>query len=142
MVLDSLRLEPMKKDPKISQHESSAAQDYLETIYELIESKGYAKVVEIAQRLGLKGPSVTRMIQKLSREGFLKYEKYRGVIMTTRGKQTAIDMQRRHQLLRDFLMSLGVDAKTADRDAEGMEHHVSPLTLKCLARWLKNNART
>jgi Mn-dependent DtxR family transcriptional regulator len=132
----------MKKDQKISQHESSAAQDYLETIYELIESKGYAKVVEIAHRLGLKGPSVTRMIQKLSREGFLKYEKYRGVIMTARGKKTAIDMQRRHQLLRDFLMGLGVDAKTADRDAEGMEHHVSPLTLKCLARWLKNNAHT
>ena len=119
--------------------ESAAAQDYLETIHELIETKGYAKVVEIAQRLGLKGPSVTRMIQKLSRQGFLKYEKYRGVIMTQKGEKTAIDMQHRHQLLRDFLISLGVNPKTADRDAEGMEHHVSPETLKCLARWLAKN---
>jgi Mn-dependent DtxR family transcriptional regulator len=102
----------------------------------LIETRGYAKVVEIAERLKLKGPSVTRMVQKLSRDGFLKHEKYRGIVMTKEGRATATEMKRRHRLLREFLMGLGVDAKTADADAEGMEHHVSPKTLKCLAGWL------
>lgn len=115
---------------------SAAEQDYLEAIHELIETRGYAKVVEIAQRLRLKGPSVTRMVQKLSRDGFLKYEKYRGIVMTPPGRAMATDMKRRHDLLRRFLMQLGVDERTADADAEGMEHHVSPKTLKCLARWL------
>jgi len=116
---------------------SAAEQDYLEAIHELIESRGSAKVLEIARRLKLKGPSVTRMVQKLSRDGFLKYQKYRGIVMTSRGRATATDMQHRHQLLRHFLISLGVDARTADVDAEGMEHHVSPKTLKCLAQWLE-----
>lgn len=120
---------------------SEAEQDYLEAILELIEAKGYAKAVEIAQRLQLKGPSVTRMVQKLSRDGFLKYEKYRGIIMTERGRATAADMKRRHQLIRQFLIGLGVDAKTANLDAEGMEHHVSPRTLKCLANWLAKTPR-
>lgn len=118
---------------------STAEQDYLEAIYELIEEKGYAKVVDIAERLVLKGPSVTRMVQKLTRDGFLKSEKYRGIIMTEKGKATARDMQRRHQLLREFLMLLGVDHKTANMDAEGMEHHVSRKTLKCIDEFVKAN---
>ena len=118
---------------------TTAAQDYLEAIYELIEEKGYAKVVDIAEKLDLSGPSVTRMVQKLSREGFLKSEKYRGIIMTEKGKATARDMQRRHQLLREFLMLLGVDKKTANEDAEGMEHHVSRKTLKCIDDFVKSN---
>lgn len=126
----------MKKKSVHHGFASEAEQDYLEAIHELIETRGYAKVVEIAERLKLKGPSVTRMVQKLSRDGFLKYEKYRGIIMTEKGRATATDMKHRHQLLRAFLMGLGVDEKTADADAEGMEHHVSPKTLKCLANWL------
>jgi Mn-dependent DtxR family transcriptional regulator len=119
---------------------SSAEQDYLEAIEELIERKGYAKVVEIAERLNLKGSSVTRMIQKLARNGFLKYEKYRGITMTETGRRTAIEMKQRHQLLRNFLISVGVDPKTADDDAEGMEHHVSKKTLACLEKWLEKQA--
>lgn len=122
-----------------AQKATTAAQDYLEAIYELIEEKGYAKVVDIAERLGLSGPSVTRMVQKLSRDGFLKSEKYRGIVMTDKGRATAKDMQKRHQLLREFLVLLGVDAKTADADAEGMEHHVSKKTLKCIDEFVKTN---
>lgn len=118
---------------------STAEQDYLEAIYELIEEKGYAKVVDIAARLKLKGPSVTRMVQKLSRDGFLKSEKYGGIVMTDNGRATAKDMQRRHQLLREFLMLLGVDRKTANADAEGMEHHVSRKTLRRIDEFVKSN---
>jgi len=116
---------------------SSAEQDYLEAIEGLIETKGYAKVVEIAERLNLKGSSVTRMIQKLARNGFLKYEKYRGITMTEAGRKTALEMKHRHKLLRNFLIEIGVDAKTADDDAEGMEHCVSRKTLAHLEKWLE-----
>jgi DtxR family manganese transport transcriptional regulator len=115
---------------------SIAEQDYLEAIHELMETHGYAKAIDIAHKLRLKGPSVTRMVQKLSRDGFLRYEKYRGIVMTAKGRATATEMRRRHHLIRQFLMSLGVDPKTADMDAEGMEHHVSPKTLRCLSSWL------
>ncbi len=131
----------MKRNARDNHRVSPAEQDYLEAIYELIESKGYAKAVEIAQRLELKGPSVTRMIQKLSRNGYLTYEKYRGLTLTRTGRAAASDMQRRHRLIRKFLIELGVDARTADADAEGMEHHISPKTLKCLARWLEVRKR-
>lgn len=124
-----------------NRHASEAEQDYLEAIHELIESRGYARAVDIAKRLRIKSPTVTRMLQKLSRDGFLKYEKYRGIVMTPHGRATATDMRRRHDLLRRFLTGLGVDAKTADADAEGMEHHVSPKTLKCLALWLEKRGR-
>jgi Mn-dependent DtxR family transcriptional regulator len=120
---------------------SEAEQDYLEAIHELIESRGYAKAVEIAEKLKLKRPTVTRMIQKLSRDGFLKYEKYRGIVMTPHGRSTATEMQHRHKLLREFLMDIGVDAKTADADAEGMEHHISKKTLTCLENWLAKSRR-
>lgn len=132
----------MKKKTPHPHIASEAEQDYLEVIHELIETRGYAKVVEIAERLHLKGPSVTRMVQKLSRDGFLKYEKYRGIVMTDQGRATATDMKHRHQLLREFLIGLGVDAKTAERDAEGMEHHISPKTLKCLSNWLSHLSAT
>jgi Mn-dependent DtxR family transcriptional regulator len=131
----------MHASPSKVRRASAAAQDYLEVIHELIETKGYAKSVEIAEKLQLKGPSVTRMVQKLSRDGYLQYEKYRGIVMTRQGRATATDMQRRHRLIRRFLMGLGVDVKTADADAEGMEHHISPKTLKCLARWLSRTQK-
>ena len=115
---------------------SSAEQDYLEAIEGLIETRGYAKVVEIAERLSLKGSSVTRMVQKLARNGYLKYEKYRGITMTESGRRTAVEMKNRHRLLRNFLTEIGVDPKTADDDAEGMEHCVSKKTLTCLEKWL------
>jgi Mn-dependent DtxR family transcriptional regulator len=132
----------MQKKLKSQRPVSAAEEDYLEAIHELIQTRGFAKVIEIAEKLKLKGPSVTRMVQKLSRDGYLKYEKYRGIVMTDLGRDRATDMQRRHALLRRFLEGLGVDPKTADADAEGMEHHVSPKTLKCLSDWLeKANSR-
>lgn len=125
--------------PRCNQKATAAAQDYLEAIYELIEEKGYAKVVDIAGKLDLSGPSVTRMVQKLSRDGFLKSEKYRGIVMTEKGRATARDMQKRHQLLREFLMLLGVDHKTANMDAEGMEHHVSRKTIRCIEEFVSEH---
>jgi Mn-dependent DtxR family transcriptional regulator len=111
---------------------SSAVEDYLERILELINTKGYARVVDIAQALEISQASVTNMVQRLDAEGLLNYEKYRGLVLTTAGETLARNITRRHQLLTDFLKLLGVDENVIHRDVEGMEHYVSPPTLRAI----------
>ena len=118
---------------KVSNARNSAAvEDYLERILELIDTKGYARVVDIATRLVISQASVTNMVQRLDAEGLLKYEKYRGLVLTAAGEILARKIARRHELLTDFLRLLGVDARVIDRDVAGMEHHVSPSTLRAI----------
>jgi len=111
---------------------SSAAEDYLERILELINTKGYARVVDIAQALRISQASVTNMIQRLDTEGLLHYEKYRGLVLTTAGETLAKNITRRHQLLTDFFKLLGVDDDVIYHDVEGMEHHISQPTLRAI----------
>ena len=111
---------------------TSAVEDYLERILELINTKGYARVVDIATSLSISQASVTNMIQRLDAEGLLKYEKYRGLVLTTAGETLARNIAQRHQLLTDFLTLLGVDERVIDHDVEGMEHHISPQTLRAI----------
>ena len=111
---------------------SAAVEDYLERILELINSKGYARVVDIASSLEISQASVTNMVQRLDAEGLLKYEKYRGLVLTTAGEELARNITHRHQLLTDFLKLLGIDDDVIYHDVEGMEHHISPPTLRAL----------
>jgi Mn-dependent DtxR family transcriptional regulator len=113
---------------------SSAVEDYLERILELINSKGYARVVDIASRLKISQASVTNMVQRLDAEGLLKYEKYRGLVLTSAGARLARKIARRHRLLTDFLKLLGVDEQVIRHDVEGMEHHISTPTLRAIER--------
>jgi Mn-dependent DtxR family transcriptional regulator len=112
---------------------SAAVEDYLERILELINSKGYARVIDIAAALKISQASVTNMVQRLDAEGLLKYEKYRGLILTAAGKSLARKIARRHRLLTDFLRMLGLDDRVIYHDVEGMEHHISPSTLRAIA---------
>jgi Mn-dependent DtxR family transcriptional regulator len=111
---------------------SSAVEDYLERILELINTKGYARVVDIAQSLGISQASVTNMIQRLDADGLLKYEKFRGLVLTTAGETLARNITHRHQLLSDFLKLLGIREEVIYHDVEGMEHHISPPTLRAI----------
>ena len=111
---------------------STAVEDYLERILELINTKGYARVVDIAGSLGISQASVTNMVQRLDSEGLLNYEKYRGLILTTAGETLARNITRRHQLLTDFLKLLGLPDDVIFHDVEGMEHHISPPTLRAI----------
>jgi Mn-dependent DtxR family transcriptional regulator len=113
---------------------SSTAEDYLEQILELIRTKGYARVVDIASRLGISQASVTNMVQRLDAEGFLLYEKYRGLILTPAGEELARNITRKHQLLAHFLHLLGVPEEVAHHDVEGMEHHLSPATVEAIEK--------
>jgi len=111
---------------------SQSAEDYLERIHELIEEKGYARVVDIAESLGVKQASVTVMVQKLGELGYLDYVKYRGLRLTAKGRKVARRIRSRHATLARFFSLLGLDEQTKRRDIEGIEHHLSPATLECL----------
>lgn len=122
-----------------------SAEDYLERIYELIESKGYARVSDIAALLQLTRPTVSIMVQRLSRDGYVAYEKYRGLTLTPRGAEVARRIRTRHVLLTEFLGLLGLDRAVVQKDTEGIEHHISPETLEKLEQlvehWKRHPAR-
>src|SRR6185503_17543904 len=105
---------------------SQSAEDYLERIYQLIEEKGYARVVDIASSLKVKQASVTSMVQKLGESGYLKYEKYRGLILTGKGRQIARKIRNRHETLSRFFSLFDLDPESQHQDIEGIEHHLSP----------------
>jgi Mn-dependent DtxR family transcriptional regulator len=112
---------------------SQSAEDYLERIHELIEEKGYARVVDIASSLKVKQASVTSMVQKLGEAGYLKYEKYRGLILTDKGRDVARKIRNRHETLSRFFSLFGLAPETQREDIEGIEHHLSPDTVEILA---------
>lgn len=117
-------------------------EDYLEKIFHLIRSKGYARVSEIAEQLGLQPSSVTKMVQKLAEAGYIHYERYRGLVLTDEGTALGRTLEERHQMLENFLRLLGVPEETIHRDVEGIEHHVSPATLERLERLVSFFARS
>jgi len=112
-------------------------EDYLEVIYELIRLKGYATSTDISSYLNVTLPSVTKMMRKLDESRYLVYEKYRGIRLTEEGISVAKSIHERHGLLTVFFKMIGVDEETANRDAEGIEHHLQPETLKKLEGFVK-----
>lgn len=121
---------------------TAAVEDYLERIRELIQKKGYARVVDIAAELKISQASVTTMIQRLDAEGLVKYEKYRGMVLTTVGEEVAKRIAHRHELLTEFLRQFGLAEDVIAHDVEGLEHHVSPETfraIEALSRYLSAN---
>ncbi|HYY66708.1 MAG TPA: transcriptional regulator MntR [Nitrososphaeraceae archaeon] len=113
-------------------------EDYLEVIYELVEHKGYATTIDISEYLNVSSPSVTYMIQRLNESGYLNYEKYRGIRLTDKGTLVAKSIRKRHGLLAEFLKIIGVDEDTANKDAEGIEHHLHPKTLEKLKYFIED----
>lgn len=111
---------------------SAAVEDYLEQIHALIESKGYARAVEIAERLGVAQASVSNMLQKLDAEGFVNRERYRGISLTEEGRKVAERIVARHELLTRLLRAFELDETVIHQDVEGMEHHISRPTLDVL----------
>ena len=100
-------------------------EDHIEQIYLLIENKGYARVSDIAEALSVLPSSVTKMVQKLDKDGYLVYEKYRGLTLTTKGEKLGKRLVKRHELLEQFLRLIGVDEGRIYEDVEGIEHHLS-----------------
>lgn len=107
-------------------------EDYLERIFKLIDEKGYARVSDIAEGLEVHPSSVTKMIQKLDKDKYLVYEKYRGLILTPKGKKIGKRLVDRHHLLEQFLTIIGVHEDNIYKDVEGIEHHLSWDSITCI----------
>ena len=107
-------------------------EDYLERIYRLIDEKGYARVSDIAEGLEVHPSSVTKMIQKLDKDEYLIYEKYRGLVLTSKGKKVGKRLVDRHVLLEEFLGVIGVQEENIYKDVEGIEHHLSWDSITCI----------
>ena len=103
----------------------------------MIELRGEARPVEIAERLGVKSPTVTKNISRLKAAGLVRRERYRAIFLTDAGRELADACRRRHRVVVAFLLSLGIDEETAERDAEGIEHHVSTTTLEAFEHALQ-----
>jgi DtxR family manganese transport transcriptional regulator len=123
-------------------HQTEVAEDYVELISDLIEETGEARVVDLAQRLGVSSATVNNTIQRLQRDGLVTAKPYRSIFLTDEGEAMASASRERHEVVRDFLISLGVAPEIADADAEGVEHHVSEATLAAFRKHLGKTART
>jgi DtxR family manganese transport transcriptional regulator len=122
-------------------HQTEVAEDYVELIGDLIEETGEARVVDLAQRLGVSNATVNNTIQRLQRDGLVTSKPYRSIFLTEEGQELAVSSRERHRLVRDFLIALGVDRHVADADAEGIEHHVSDATLEAFRAHLVRGRR-
>ncbi|MDC3096197.1 manganese-binding transcriptional regulator MntR [Alphaproteobacteria bacterium] len=115
------------------------AEDYTEMIADLIKDTGEARVVDLAERFGVTSPTVNSIIRRLVRDGFVESKPYRSIFLTDKGKKLAEFSKRRHEIVFNFLIALGVDLEIAKNDAEGIEHHVSSETLKVFEKFVKKN---
>lgn len=111
-------------------HQSEVVEDYVELIADLINQNGAARAVEIAERLGVTQPTVSKNLARLKREGLILHEPYRSIRLTEAGGKLAEACRKRHRIVVDFLVALGVPEDIAEHDAEGIEHHVSAETLE------------
>ena len=115
-------------------HQSEVAEDYVEMISDLIEETGEARTVDLAARFGVTSPTVNAIVRRLQRENLVETRPYRSIFLTEAGKALAESSRARHQIVRDFLVTIGVPETVAEEDAEGVEHHVSEETLAVFAQ--------
>ena len=118
-------------------HKTENTEDYLEIIADLLNTKGEARIVDIASKLDIAQATANKTIQRLQNQGFVKKEPYRSIFLTLKGQEMASVSKKRHIIVLTFLKNLGLDARTAEADAEGLEHHVSNKTLKKMEQFNK-----
>jgi len=119
--------------PRLNRRE----EEYLEAILILEERHGIARVKNIAEMLGVKPPTVVESLEKLARKGLVEYQRHRGVRLTPEGRRIALEIYRRHKLLKKFLMMLGVPEDVAERDACYIEHGISEKSLELIVKFIE-----
>lgn len=119
------------------QHTQETAEDYTELIADLIEQKKEARTCEIARYMGVSHVTALKVMRRLQNEGYLITEPHRPVYLTDKGKKLAKECKKRHTILLEFLIQLGVSEKIAQLDVEGMEHHISQETLQAFKKFIK-----
>lgn len=111
-------------------HRTETAEDYVEAIASILGEQDVCRISDLARRFSVSHVTVHRIIARLQSEGLIDTEPYKPLQLTSAGKRLAAKCRRRHEIVYQFLLSIGIDEETAAMDAEGIEHHVSPRTLK------------
>jgi len=112
-------------------------EDYVELLYDLQKDKKIVHTNDIANKLNIKPSSVTEIFKKLSDEGYLNYKKYTGATLTKKGRKIAKETKKKHNVLMDFLILLGIDKKIAESDACEMEHILHPSTMNAIIKFVE-----
>ncbi|HET7883226.1 MAG TPA: manganese-binding transcriptional regulator MntR [Acetobacteraceae bacterium] len=115
-------------------------EDYVELISDLLANGGEARPTDIARRLGVSHATAIKTIGRLKREGLVVAKPYRGVFLTEVGEKLADRVRARHRVVVDLLLAVGVPVEAAEQDAEGIEHHVSDVSLAAFARFLRRRS--
>ena len=123
------------------QHATETAEDYVEAVQELIDSKGECRVQELARHFSVSHVTVSRTVGRLQKDGLLETAPYKPITLTTKGRKLADRVRKRHEVVLEFLLALGIDKKTAQIDSEGIEHHVSEKTLAAMKKFLKQSGK-
>jgi len=118
---------------------TASLEDYLETIYHVIHEKKTVRVKDIAKRLGVQNPSVTSALKNLSKKGHVNYSPYDAISLTGKGEVAALDIIRRHEVMKTFLVDILCleNNETAEKAACQMEHSVPPEVLERIIRFVE-----
>lgn len=111
---------------------NQSAEDYLEMILRLNETKGYARAIDISYGLSVTKPSVSVAMRNLRESGYITVDEDNHIHLTDAGMSIAAKIYERHKLLTALLVSIGVDAKIAETDACRVEHDLSPETFDAI----------
>lgn len=121
-------------------HSAETAEDYVEAVAELIAQRGEARVSDLTTKFGVSHVTVSRTVGRLKKAGLVTTSPYKPIELTPKGKALAERARHRHDIVLRFLLALGVDARTAEQDSEGIEHHVSPKTLAAFEAFVRHGA--
>jgi len=116
---------------------SGRVEDYLRTVYEIIEQKGYTRIKDISRELGVRPSSVVEMMRKLHNRGFVVYEKYGGITLTSQGREVAEAVEMRHNTFKKFLEIILVPEDVAIKDAHILEHRLDSKTILQFTRFVE-----
>ena len=121
-----------------AREQTASMEDYLEAIANLGEGRKVVRVKQISEMLGVKMPSVTSALKKLSERELVEHARYGHIKLTPEGNRVARDVVNRHKALtRFFARALGIDKETAEEDACKIEHVISSLSMERLARFVE-----
>ena len=113
---------------QVERHSSltRAQEDYLKALYQLHGDHQPVPTRDLAQRLGISSPSVSEMVSRLSAQGLVEHDRYRGQQLTREGRKVALELVRHHRLLEMFLVQvLGYSVDEVHDEAERLEHVIS-----------------
>ena len=117
-------------------HES--AEDYLEAILKIREKKGMVRSIDIVNELGYSKPSISIAMKRLRENGYIIMDEDNFITLTDSGMDIAQKIYTRHKTLTKFLVNLGVDEDTAEKDACKIEHDISDITFERISEMVNS----